>query len=123
MEYPNHAKEDFFIAEQSKRKGGKSVPSRIFLEEDIAKLSESGKNLTEIFETFMRPKELEGLRPWTFSQHRLTLNSLLEQKYPNLLYAEEIELIVYPLPHGFASFQICNLDDFRDSVQKNGLFL
>jgi integrase/recombinase XerD len=66
---PYNAKEVFILAEQSKRKGGKIVSSRIFNEEEVKPVKE-GKMLGVLFETFMRAKNLEGLRPRTLIEHK-----------------------------------------------------
>ncbi|MDQ1003462.1 hypothetical protein QFZ28_003862 [Neobacillus niacini] len=48
------------MADQTKRKGRKTVTNRGFLEGET-KQSASNKLLTERFETLMRAKELKGL--------------------------------------------------------------
>ncbi|OLS39175.1 phage integrase SAM-like domain-containing protein [Bacillus sp. MRMR6] len=80
------------MAEQTKRKGRKTVSDRVFLEEG-AKQSVSNKLLAERFEIFMRAKELEGLRERTLSEHRKHFNyllSFLENNHPKIKYADEV---------------------------------
>ncbi|MCM2535134.1 tyrosine-type recombinase/integrase [Neobacillus pocheonensis] len=83
------------MAEQSKRKGKRTVGNRLFLEEEKTntKIMDQVKTLKDLFETFMRAKELEGLRPRTLKEHRSTFKYFLlflEQKYPSIECAIEI---------------------------------
>ncbi|WP_404331583.1 tyrosine-type recombinase/integrase [Mesobacillus maritimus] len=79
------------MADQNKRKGKKTVSRRVFLEEESTSRT-SKKLLVDLFETFMRAKELEGLRPRTLSDHRTTFRyflSFLKCKYPSIQYVED----------------------------------
>jgi integrase/recombinase XerD len=80
------------MAEQSRRKGKKAATRRTFIEEDIH-ASPSVKDLLDLFDTFMRTKELEGLRERTLKDHRTTFKyftGFLRDRYPDIKYAEEV---------------------------------
>ncbi|CAM3912863.1 hypothetical protein GCM10009865_54390 [Aeromicrobium ponti] len=80
------------MAEQSKRKGRKTVNLRSFQEEETFEPFRD-KRLEELFHTFMRAKELEGLRERTLKDHRTNFKyftGFLKKKYPQMEYAEEI---------------------------------
>jgi integrase/recombinase XerD len=79
------------MAEQSKRKGRKTVNFRSYLEETFEPSRD--KRLEELFHTFMRAKELEGLRERTLKDHRTNFEyftRFLKKKNPLMEYAAEI---------------------------------
>ncbi|WHY88197.1 phage integrase SAM-like domain-containing protein [Neobacillus novalis] len=80
------------MAKQSKRKGKSTVGNRLFIEEEKTQM-DHGKTLGGMFETFFRANGLEGLRPRTLKEHRVTFKyffSFLEKKYPDIKYADEV---------------------------------
>ncbi|MGG1676690.1 tyrosine-type recombinase/integrase [Neobacillus sp. NRS-1170] len=80
------------MAEQTRRNGRKTVSNRLFVENE-SKTSKAGKSLIALFETFLRAKELEGLRPRTLKEHRATFKyflSFLKQKYSRVEFADEV---------------------------------
>ncbi|MFF2449773.1 phage integrase SAM-like domain-containing protein [Neobacillus sp. NPDC058068] len=75
-----------------KTKGKSTVGNRLFIEEEKTQM-DHGKTLGGMFETFFRAKGLEGLRPRTLKEHRVTFKyflSFLEKKYPDIKYADEV---------------------------------
>ncbi|MFJ5713167.1 hypothetical protein [Neobacillus sp. NPDC093127] len=80
------------MAKQSKRKGKSTVGNRLFIEEEKTQM-DYRKTLGGMFETFFRAKGLEGLRPRTLKEHRVTIKyflSFLEKKYPDIKYVDEV---------------------------------
>ncbi|MEH7121560.1 tyrosine-type recombinase/integrase [Neobacillus vireti] len=80
------------MADQSKRKGKKTVSRRVFQEEETM-TNPSNRLLTDLFETFMKAKGLEGLRERTLEEHRTTFKyflTFLERKHPHLKYIDDI---------------------------------
>jgi integrase/recombinase XerD len=81
----------FFLSVKSKRKGRKTVNLRSFQEETHEPIR--GKRLDDLFNTFMRAKELEGLRERTLKDYRTNFKyftGFLTKKYQQMEYAEEI---------------------------------
>ena len=92
MGNPQQKHRRIFYGWPNKRKGKKTVSRRAFLEDELTSNS-SKKLLVDLFETFMRAKELEGLRPRTLNDHRATFGyflSFLKLKYPTIQYVDEI---------------------------------
>ena len=57
------------MTEKNKRKGKRTVSDRLFFEEENQS-SNNDKILEELFDIFMKAKELEGLRERTLKDHR-----------------------------------------------------
>ncbi|PLS04780.1 hypothetical protein [Neobacillus cucumis] len=77
---------------RTKQKKWKKDGIQLLFEEEV-KSPKTGKSLIDLFETFMRAKELEGLRPRTLKEHRTTFKyflSFLNQKNPSIECADEI---------------------------------
>ena len=82
------------MSDQTKRKGRKTISRRAFYEEDLEPEEvESEETLDELFLTFIKAKELEGLRERTLKDHRSHykyFKNYLEKAYPKIKYATEI---------------------------------
>lgn len=82
------------MADQTIRKGRKTISRRAFYEEELESLKiEREETLDELFLIFIKAKELEGLRERTLKDHRTHFkyfNKYLERSYPTMKYATEI---------------------------------
>jgi integrase/recombinase XerD len=92
--YPYIARRFFIMADQQKRKGRKTISKRAFYEEELEPSEiERGETLDELFLTFIKAKELEGLREQTLKDHQTHykyFKNYLEKAYPSIKYATEI---------------------------------
>lgn len=76
------------MADQSKRKGRKTITKRAFYEEELEHSKKgSRETLDDLFLTFIKAKELEGLRERTLKDHRTHykyFNNYLKSAYPTV---------------------------------------
>lgn len=85
-------KEVFNLVKQSNRIGKKTILQRTFYEDSVM-VKENEKDLQELFEIFMKTKELEGLRDRTLEDHRTHFRyfiSFLKNAYPEYRLGKDI---------------------------------
>jgi integrase/recombinase XerD len=81
------------LVNQSKRKGRKTISQRTFYDQGSTVKEENEKQLPELFETFIKSKELEGLRERTLKDHRTHFRyftSFLNNSYSDVLVGVDI---------------------------------
>ena len=116
------------MTEKNKRKGKRTVSDRLFFEEENQS-SNNDKILEELFDIFMKAKELEGLRERTLKDHRAHFKYFLiflKNNYPRIKYGDEISTDIIRDYVYFMSKEKRLWDDhtqssMRDHTDKKGL--